>query len=128
MNTQSPLLAGDIQVPPARPSLLARLGRHLLLKQLAKFEHGELRVVEPTGEQHVFGRRTAEYDFGSRWAWSSERSIPRQCSQSAPPPLWPNSATSRSRGQRARSPIVSTPKRSSRAIVAGPTPQSRRTG
>ncbi|MBC8026473.1 MAG: class I SAM-dependent methyltransferase [Steroidobacteraceae bacterium] len=64
MNTQSPLLAVDLQAPPARPSLLARLGRHLLLKQLAKFEHGELSVVEPTGEQHVFGRRTAEYDIG----------------------------------------------------------------
>jgi cyclopropane-fatty-acyl-phospholipid synthase len=65
MNTRSPLLAGDIQAPPARPSLLARLGRHLLLKQLAKFEHGELRVVEPTGDQHVFGRRTQDYDIGS---------------------------------------------------------------
>jgi cyclopropane-fatty-acyl-phospholipid synthase len=59
-----PLLAADLQAPPARPSLLARLGRHLLLKRLATFVHGELRVVEPAGEQHVFGRRTVEYDIG----------------------------------------------------------------
>jgi cyclopropane-fatty-acyl-phospholipid synthase len=61
---QSPLLAGDLAAPPERPSLLARLGRHLLLGRLATFVHGELRVVEPSGEQHVFGRRSAEYDIG----------------------------------------------------------------
>jgi cyclopropane-fatty-acyl-phospholipid synthase len=64
MNNQSPLLAGDLQASPARPSPLARLGRRLLLQRLATLEHGELRVVEPSGEQHVFGRRSAEYDLG----------------------------------------------------------------
>ena len=58
-----PLLAADLQAP-LRPSLLARLGRRLLLRRLASFVHGELRVVEPSGEQHVFGRRTAETDIG----------------------------------------------------------------
>jgi cyclopropane-fatty-acyl-phospholipid synthase len=64
MNTQSPLLAGEVSGPPARSTLLARLGRHLLLKQLATFTRGELKVVEPSGLRHVFGRRTPEYDFG----------------------------------------------------------------
>ena len=43
---------------PARASLLARLGRKLLLGRLREFEHGELRIVEPDGSEHVFGRRT----------------------------------------------------------------------
>ena len=47
MNTQSPLL---LELEPAHPSsttLLARLGRKLLLKQLRQFEHGQIRLIEP---------------------------------------------------------------------------------
>jgi cyclopropane-fatty-acyl-phospholipid synthase len=65
MNTDSPLLLDSFEMPrAAHGSLLARLGRKLLLKQLALFEHGELRVVEPDGTQHVFGRRRAGFDVG----------------------------------------------------------------
>ncbi|HTU66868.1 MAG TPA: cyclopropane-fatty-acyl-phospholipid synthase family protein [Steroidobacteraceae bacterium] len=62
MNTQSPLLGLDL--PRARPSLLARLGRKLMLARLAEFSRGELRVVEPGGATLTFGRRSAEYDLG----------------------------------------------------------------
>jgi cyclopropane-fatty-acyl-phospholipid synthase len=44
--------------------LLARLGRKLLLNQLRHFEHGELKLIEPDGRQHVFGRRHAGFDVG----------------------------------------------------------------
>jgi cyclopropane-fatty-acyl-phospholipid synthase len=46
-----------------RPSLLARLGRKLLLGQLARLKHGELRVVEPDGMEHRFGARDARCEF-----------------------------------------------------------------
>ncbi|MEP7242219.1 MAG: cyclopropane-fatty-acyl-phospholipid synthase family protein [Gammaproteobacteria bacterium] len=45
------------------PSLLAKLGRKLLLGQLANLQHGSLRLVEPEGE-HRFGKRTADCDLG----------------------------------------------------------------
>jgi cyclopropane-fatty-acyl-phospholipid synthase len=61
MNTQSPLL--DLDLPRPRASLLARLGRRLVLARLAEFTRGELRVVEP-GSELVFGRRDARYDVG----------------------------------------------------------------
>jgi len=66
MNTDSPLLLdSSLEMPrPAGASLLARLGRKLLLEQLALFEHGELRCVEPDGTQHVFGRRRPDFDLG----------------------------------------------------------------
>ena len=65
MNNLSPLLLDSLEMPrPARASLLARLGRKLLLKQLALFEHGELRVVEPDGTRHVFGKRRGDFDVG----------------------------------------------------------------
>jgi cyclopropane-fatty-acyl-phospholipid synthase len=63
MNTQSPLLTDVAATTPARASLLARLGRRLLLKQLAGFTRGELRVVEPTGAEFRFGRRSEECDL-----------------------------------------------------------------
>jgi cyclopropane-fatty-acyl-phospholipid synthase len=63
MNTQSPLLTDITTTTPPRASLLARLGRRLLLKQLAGFTRGELRVVEPTGDEFRFGRRSAAYDL-----------------------------------------------------------------
>jgi cyclopropane-fatty-acyl-phospholipid synthase len=44
------------------PSLLARLGRKLLLTQLAKLEHGQIRLIEPAGE-HRFGKRSADCDL-----------------------------------------------------------------
>jgi cyclopropane-fatty-acyl-phospholipid synthase len=63
MNTESPLLS--LAFPgAARATLLARLGRRLLLKQLRNFEHGELRLVEPDGRVHVFGRRRPDFDVG----------------------------------------------------------------
>ena len=43
----------------ASPSLLAQLGRKLLLKQLSKLENGSLRIVEPGGD-HRFGKRTPD--------------------------------------------------------------------
>src|SRR6185295_19741788 len=57
MNTQSPLLGLDLSRP--RPSLLARLGRRLMLSRLAEFTRGELRVVEPDGER-IYGRRSED--------------------------------------------------------------------
>ena len=64
MNIRSPLLLESL-VPRkrGRVTLLARLGRKLLLKQLRRFEHGELRLIEPCGREHVFGRRHAAFDL-----------------------------------------------------------------
>lgn len=42
-----------------QPSLLASLGRKLLLGQLERLKHGELRIVED-GAEHRFGKRTAD--------------------------------------------------------------------
>jgi cyclopropane-fatty-acyl-phospholipid synthase len=65
MNTRSPLLLDSFEYArPEGATLLARLGRKLLLKQLRQFEHGELRLVEPDGREHVFGRRHAAFDLG----------------------------------------------------------------
>ena len=62
MNTRSPLLLESLDLPrPARMTLLARLGRRLLLNRLAQLEHGELRLVESNGREHVFGRRRAGF-------------------------------------------------------------------
>ncbi len=49
--------------PLGSASLLARLGRRLLLRQLGNFRHGELRVLEG-GREHRFGKRTAVCDLG----------------------------------------------------------------
>jgi cyclopropane-fatty-acyl-phospholipid synthase len=57
MNSRSPLLLDSLDSPRARVSPLARLGRKLLLGRLSQFEHGELRLIEPDGRQHVFGRQ-----------------------------------------------------------------------
>lgn len=46
------------------PSLLAQLGRKLLLGQLAKLQNGSLRIVEPAGD-HRFGKRTSECDLAA---------------------------------------------------------------
>ena len=60
MNTRSPLLLETLDSPrPPRTTLLARLGRKLLLNRLRRFEHGELRLVESNGRQHVFGRHAS---------------------------------------------------------------------
>jgi cyclopropane-fatty-acyl-phospholipid synthase len=65
MNTHSPLLLEGLEsVHPAGATLLARLGRKLLLKQLRQLEHGEIRLVEPDGREHVFGHRHAGFDVG----------------------------------------------------------------
>lgn len=61
MNTRSPLL--DLNLSrPARISLMARFGRRLMYTQLSEFTHGELRVVEPDGEERTFGRRRPDFD------------------------------------------------------------------
>jgi cyclopropane-fatty-acyl-phospholipid synthase len=62
MNTPSPLLTGLNLARAPRVSLLARLGRRLMLDRLAEFTRGELRVVEPDGTQRTFGRRSADFD------------------------------------------------------------------
>jgi cyclopropane-fatty-acyl-phospholipid synthase len=63
MNTPA-LLEGIDLVPSPRASLLARLGRKLLLAQLQHFTRGELRWVDEDGGQQVFGRRSADFDVG----------------------------------------------------------------
>lgn len=57
-----PLEATALPARGASPSLLAQLGRKLLLGQLAKLAHGSIRIVEPAGD-HRFGKRTAECDL-----------------------------------------------------------------
>ncbi|HEV7606488.1 MAG TPA: cyclopropane-fatty-acyl-phospholipid synthase family protein [Steroidobacteraceae bacterium] len=64
MNSSSPLLLDTAHLArPARTTLLARLGRKLLLDRLRQFEHGELKLAEPDGREHVFGRRHAGFDL-----------------------------------------------------------------
>jgi cyclopropane-fatty-acyl-phospholipid synthase len=63
MNTPSPLLSALMTGTP-RVSVLARLGRRLMLDRLAEFTRGELRVVEPDGAQRTFGRRSDDFDVG----------------------------------------------------------------
>jgi len=62
MNTQSPLLG--LELPRPRASLLARLGRRLMVGRLAEFTRGELRVVEPDGSEATFGRRSEGFNVG----------------------------------------------------------------
>src|SRR5690349_16574482 len=55
----------ETALPATRsPSLLAQLGRKLLLAQLAKLESGSLRIVEPGGD-HRFGKRTPDCDLAA---------------------------------------------------------------
>lgn len=68
MNTRSEtekpsIIPVDANLPDARsPGPLARLGRRLLLGQLAQLRDGELRIVEADGVEHRFGRRTPRLD------------------------------------------------------------------
>ena len=65
MTAHSPTLLESIETnAPPRASLLARFGRRLLIAQLRGFTRGELRLVEPDGTEHVFGRREAAFDVG----------------------------------------------------------------
>jgi cyclopropane-fatty-acyl-phospholipid synthase len=48
---------------PARSSSLARFGRRLLLGQLSRLQDGALTLIEPDGQRHDFGRRTARLDL-----------------------------------------------------------------
>jgi cyclopropane-fatty-acyl-phospholipid synthase len=57
------IIPTDIELPDGEPSWLAKLGRKLLLKQLATFRRGELRVIEG-GREHRFGARTPDFDVG----------------------------------------------------------------
>jgi cyclopropane-fatty-acyl-phospholipid synthase len=63
MNTDSPLLSSTLEPARAASTLLAKLGRRLLLNQLRQFAHGEIRLVEPDGREHRFGRRHAGVDL-----------------------------------------------------------------
>ena len=63
-STSKPTIVPDFQAATNTSSasdttLLSRLGRRLLLRQLAEIQDGELRIVERDGSQHRFGRRTA---------------------------------------------------------------------
>lgn len=50
------IIPADLPLPVARhASWLARLGRVLVLNQLTRWRHGELRIVEHDGTQHRFG-------------------------------------------------------------------------
>src|SRR5262245_44153681 len=62
MNSHVPTLLECLD--SARPSLLARLGRKLLLSRLGELQRGELRLIEPDGREHRFGRRDAAFDLG----------------------------------------------------------------
>jgi cyclopropane-fatty-acyl-phospholipid synthase len=64
MNTSPPLLSGLDLARTPRLSVLARVGRRLMLDRLAEFTRGELRVVEPDGTQRIFGRRSDDFDVG----------------------------------------------------------------
>jgi cyclopropane-fatty-acyl-phospholipid synthase len=57
-----PLEETALPLAGSSPSLLAQLGRKLLLGQLAKLAHGSIHIVEPAGD-HRFGKRTAECDL-----------------------------------------------------------------
>jgi cyclopropane-fatty-acyl-phospholipid synthase len=69
MNTRSEtekpsIIPADANLPDrADPSALARLGRRLLLGQLAQLRDGELRILESDGSEHRFGRRTPRLDL-----------------------------------------------------------------
>lgn len=54
-----PELEREAVAPDAHASLLARLGRKGLLKQLAGLVDGEVRIFDVDGAQHRFGARTA---------------------------------------------------------------------
>lgn len=61
-----PLDSGSVAEVVSRlgaPSTLARLGRHLLLKQFEQLRDGELHIVEADGQHHRFGARTARLDI-----------------------------------------------------------------
>jgi cyclopropane-fatty-acyl-phospholipid synthase len=65
MNSHSPSLLESLETAsPPRVTWLARLGRKLLLARLRELTHGELRVVEVDGTEHLFGRRRAGFDVG----------------------------------------------------------------
>jgi len=65
MSSRPSIIPLDATLPESgSPSLLAQLGRKLLLAQLAKLKHGSVRFIEPGGE-HRFGKRTAGCDFGA---------------------------------------------------------------
>jgi cyclopropane-fatty-acyl-phospholipid synthase len=62
MNTDTRMLPGVGE--SSRTTWLTRLGRRLLLRQLAGFTRGELKLVDADGSQHVFGRRRPDFDVG----------------------------------------------------------------
>ncbi len=75
MNTRSPLLLSLDSPRPARTTLLARLARKLLLSRLSQFEQGELRLIEPDGRQHVFGRRHARFNLSATLYFDSPQAF-----------------------------------------------------
>jgi cyclopropane-fatty-acyl-phospholipid synthase len=63
MTAHSPTLLENIETTTPRVSLLARLGRRLLLSSLRQFTQGQIRLVEPDGSEHVFGQRRSGFDL-----------------------------------------------------------------
>jgi cyclopropane-fatty-acyl-phospholipid synthase len=62
MDTHSPTLLENLDATAPRASVLARLGRRLVLAQLRGFTRGQIRLVDTDGSEHLFGRRSAEFD------------------------------------------------------------------
>ncbi|MEY3338430.1 MAG: hypothetical protein RL245_1422 [Pseudomonadota bacterium] len=63
--TQKPSIIPTLSALPAaeRASLLAALGRRLLLAQFAALHDGELTLIEWDGTRHRFGKRTSRLDL-----------------------------------------------------------------
>jgi cyclopropane-fatty-acyl-phospholipid synthase len=63
MNTHSTTLLETRKAPgPAGGTLLARLGRKLLLGQLREFTRGQIKLMDTDGSEHLFGRRQPDFD------------------------------------------------------------------
>jgi cyclopropane-fatty-acyl-phospholipid synthase len=64
MNTRSPTLLESIDASAPRATMLARLGRKLILARLRDFTRGQIRLVDSDGSEHLFGQRRPEFDVG----------------------------------------------------------------
>lgn len=55
------IIPTGIDAKPRPASMLARIGRRLMLRQLRELKHGELRILETDGTEHRFGVRSLEF-------------------------------------------------------------------
>src|SRR6476469_7941120 len=62
MNTHSPTLLESIDASAPRATLLARLGRRLILARLREFTRGQIRLIDGDGSEHLFGRKLPDFD------------------------------------------------------------------